>query len=138
MEETIVTSYNYSGTCTIYWRIENFIFVPRQATRKKVIQNKPIFSVKFSPDLGKLPRFQENLKYFCFSPRSGEISLLWGKILFSDFIGVINESGRPMQGVLTPSLVLEKSLSENIYTDKFDRWSLAINIFRVHSKLKKS
>ena len=37
MEESIVTSYNYSGTCIIYWRIKQMNFVPRQGTRKKVI-----------------------------------------------------------------------------------------------------
>ena len=59
MEESIVTSYNYSGTCIIYWRIKIFIFVPRQATRKKVIQNKPIFCRNIFP-------------------RSGETTQIWG------------------------------------------------------------
>ena len=73
MEESIVTSYNYSGTCIIYWRIKIYICVPRQGTRKKLFKINIFFAVKFSPDLGKLPRFQENFKHFCFSPRSGEI-----------------------------------------------------------------
>ena len=73
MEESIVTSYNYSETCITYWRIKNFIFVPRHATRKKVIKINLFFVVQFSPDLGKLPRFQENFKHFWFFPKSGEI-----------------------------------------------------------------
>ena len=55
-------------------------------------------------------------------PQIGGNTLALGQNqLFSDFIGVIDDSGTPMQGILTPSLVMEKSLSENIYTDKFDR-----------------
>ena len=117
MEESIVTSYNYSGTCIIYWRIKIYIFVPRQATRKKLFKISIFFVVKFSLDLGKLPRFQENLNTFDFSPNLGKYPSFGAKSFNCGFIWVIDDSGTPMQGFFTPSLVLEKRFSENIYTD---------------------
>ena len=76
MEESIVTSYNYSGTCIIYWRIKKMNFMPRQGTKKKVLRKnyflpskfpqiwrnsqdlrKFLNSYDFPPDLGKYPSF---------------------------------------------------------------------------------
>ena len=121
MEESIVTSYNYSGTCIIYWRIKIYICVPRQGTRKKLFKINIFLPSNFPQIWGNYPDFRKILNTFDFSPNLGKYLSFGAKSINSDFIGVIDDSGTPMEGFLTPSLVLGKSLSGNIYTEKFDR-----------------
>ena len=92
--------------------------MPRQATRKKLFKINIFLPSNFPQIWGNYPDFRKILNTFDFPPNLGKYPSFEAKSINSDFIEVIDESGTTMQGFLTPSLVLEKRLSENIYTDQ--------------------
>ena len=59
---------------------KNSFLSPDNEIEKKLFEKNLYFTVQFSPDLGKFPRFQKNLKCFLFFSRSGEKPKFWGKI----------------------------------------------------------
>ena len=79
MEKSIVTSYNYSGKCLIYWRRKKIIVVPRQGNRKKNIQTKPTFCRENCPRSGETPQISGKYSMLLIFPQIQGISLVLGQ-----------------------------------------------------------
>ena len=83
---------------------------------KKLLKIDLFLPSNFPQIWGNYPDFRKILNTFDFSLDLGKYPSFGANQLFSDFIGVIDDSGTPMQGILTPSLVLEKRLCLRIFT----------------------
>ena len=75
---------------------------------KKLLKIDLFLPSNFPQIWGNYPDFRKILNTFDFSLDLGKYPSFGANQLFSDFIGVIDDSGTPMQGFLTPSLVLKK------------------------------